>query len=690
MTQSVEEFHTEFFQDVHAQADAKGIYAEDAFFEWFTERLVDAGELETADRAPYGARGLRVDGYGGDPLQAENVLSLIVADFHQADAITTLTSTDLDAIFKRLSNFLAKSLEPGFRDSIEESTPAFGLVDLIGARWDSISKVRLFLVTNRLLSTRVDGRPEGQIGGVPVTFSVWDIGRLFRVAASASGREELDIDLVRDFGGAIPVLPAHLDGTDYEAYLAVVPGEQLAAIYDRWGARLLEQNVRVFLQARGGVNKGIRNTIDNEPEMFFAFNNGLTATATEVVLERDREGLAITRLKNLQIVNGGQTTASIHQASLKKGATVGEVFVQMKLSIIDPSRAESVVPRISEYANTQNRVNAADFFANHPYHVRMQQFSRRIFAPSPDGTFRQSKWFYERARGQYQDERGRLGKSDLTRFDMEHPKAQVFTKTDLAKFLGVWMGIPHVVSRGAQKNFAEFAKTVGKQWEDDADQFNEQYYQHAIAKAIVFREVEALVPKQEWYQGGYRANIVAYTIAKLAHEVQTKGFAFDFDRVWREQALTPRLRQTLTDIAESVHDVIVTPPSGVRNVTEWAKQEACWNRVKELGISLSQELLEELPTKSEVSHAKRLAKKAQQVDNGIEAQKAIFDVGANEWREVIAWGNERKLLNETDSSILSVAAAIPNKIPTERQCLRIVEMMRRLRTEGCTLASGVG
>ena len=184
-----------------------------------------------------------------------------------------------------------------------------------------------------------------------MTYSVWDLGRLYRYASSGFEREEIVVDLEREFGGALPVLPAHLNDAGYESYLVVVPGSQLASIYDRWGARLLEQNVRVFLQARGSVNKGIRNTIENDPEMFFAYNNGITATAEGLETRKDGDGLVVTSLRNLQIVNGGQTTASIFAASRKKDVDLSQVFVQMKLSIVEPERAMDVVPKISEYPN---------------------------------------------------------------------------------------------------------------------------------------------------------------------------------------------------------------------------------------------------------------------------------------------------------------------------------------------------
>ena len=546
MAVDIAEYHEELFQEIHGLADAGGRFVEDAFFEVFTAALTDAGEIETADRVHHMApRGIRVDGYGGDPAVSDGVLSLIIADFNQTQEIATLTATDMNATFRRLSNFLERSLDEAFRNSLEESAPAFGLADLIAARWPSVSKVRLFLISNRVLSSRIDGREAGELHGVPVTYSVWDLGRIYRYAVSGREREDLTVSM-DEFGGPLVMLPAHMEHADYESYLAVLPGSQLAKIYDRWGARLLEQNVRVFLQARGNVNRGIRNTIANNPEMFFAYNNGITATAESMETVESPNGLLLTGMRNFQIVNGGQTTASIHAALRNKDVDLDRVFVQMKLSIVDPHRALEIVPKISEYANSQNRVSSADFFSNHPFHVRMEGFSRRLYAPSSDGSFRESKWFYERARGQYQDARGRLTQTDRGKFDLEYPKKQVFSKTDLAKFLNVWRKKPDTVSKGAQKNFADFASFIGDEWNRRSDDFNEMYYRETVAKVIVFKSVEQLVTEQPWYQGGYRANVVAYTIAKLAHDVDQRGESINFDRIWRAQGISPRLREALT------------------------------------------------------------------------------------------------------------------------------------------------
>ncbi|WP_419838411.1 AIPR family protein [Candidatus Poriferisodalis sp.] len=681
----LDEFHKEMFQDIHGRADAEGMLTEDTFFEVFTEPLIDAGELETADRAYYTApRGIRVDGYGGDPRTTDGVLSLIVSDFRQSSDHSTLTATEMDAAFRRLLNFIDRCLREDFRNALEESSPAFGLADLIGTRWQSINRIRLILISNRVLSSRVDGREAGGVRDTPVSYSVWDLGRIHRFVTSGREREDIIVDL-DEFGGPILVLPAHIDADDYKAYLAVIPGTQLARIYERWGARLLEQNVRVFLQARGKVNRGIRGTIEHVPNMFFAYNNGITATAESIETSSGPEGLMLTRMRNFQIVNGGQTTASIHAALRNPSADLDHVFVQIKLSIVDHEIAETVVPKISEYANSQNRVNAADFFSNHPFHVRMEEFSRRLYAPSPDGQFRESKWFYERARGQYQDQRTRGAAKERRMFEAQYPRKQLFTKTDLAKYMNVWRCKPEIVSRGAQKNFADFAAFVGSEWKKNSDGFNEVYYREAIAKAIIFKTVERIVTEQPWYQGGYRANVVAYTIAKLAHDLEQRERSLDFQHIWRTQAVSVGLDKALTIAAAAIHEVIVAPPATHRNVTEWAKQQACWNRVERLRVRWPASLEQELLTDDEVVSNKRAAVKDQRELNGIEAQTAVVTAGAGFWKSLKQWGIDEGMLSPTDAGVLDVASTVPAKIPTERQSLRLMKILKRLQESGCQL-----
>lgn len=689
----LDEFAEELFQDIVSAADADRQLIEDVAFEKLCAPILEAGEMDAADRAAYlgpPRSGIRVDGYGGDPLDdPARTLGLIILDFDDSLAGTRLTNTDISALFRRLSSFLHHALDPQWRNALEETSPAFGLADLIATRWSKVTGVRLLVVSNRELSERAAGRESEVLEGRPVTFSVWDLRRLYRFIEVSRGNEDIDVDLSGAFGGPLPVLPADQSKDDFESYLAVMPGQVLAEIYDRFGARLLEQNVRVFLQARGKVNRGIRNTLETEPSRFFAYNNGITATAEEVEFERNDGRLLLHRMKNFQIVNGGQTTASLHVAyrgrhgRRKSEVDLSRTSVQVKLTVVDRERAAELVPKISEYANTQNRVSAADFFSNHPFHVRLESFSRRIYAPSAEGTFQQSKWFYERARGQYADARAqRHTTAQRRKFDLENPRRQLFTKTDLAKFCGVWEGRPHTVSLGAQKNFADFAGRIGKAWEKDDTQFNEAWFREVVAKAITFRRTEKIVSAQDWYEGGYRANIVAYAIAKLAHDVETKKRAVDFEAIWRRQALTEAMGDALALAAREANEALIDPLPGIRNVTEWAKKQPCWKRVRSLAITWPSPFLEELISAEDQNAAARSAKRSQRELNGLEAQIAVVEAGPNLWTDALQWGDSRRLLSPKERAVLQVATRVPEQMPSDKQSLLVLETLRRLKAEG--------
>ena len=691
MSLDLEEFRHDIFQEVVGDADAGGKFLEEAFLTHFSDYLIDAGEFDTFDPAFYkSANGqLRVDGYAGDPGENDGVLSLFIADFHPQGEAGTLTRADAEKLFKRVERFFREAMSPDFHQQLEETSAGFGLAEMIHRRQGDLARARLFILSNRLLSARVDGFPPSTIENIPVSYNVWDVSRLHRLASSQKRREDIVIDLAGDFGEALPCLPASVGETSYEAYLAVVPASILARLYERWGARLLEQNVRCFLQARGKVNKGIRNTILNDPGMFFAYNNGITATAEYVDTEVSGGTVRIRSMRNFQIVNGGQTTASLFSAFKKDKADIDGIFVQMKLSVVQPDEAVNIVPKISEYANSQNRVNAADFFANHPFHVRMEDSSRRVWAPSPDDSYHESKWFYERARGQYLDAKAYLSVAQKKKFDRDYPKAQSFTKTDLAKFENVWEGMPHIVSKGAQYNFAEYARRIGQRWEKDSDQYNEMYFHDVVAKGIVFRILEKLVMQQSWYDGGYRANIVAYTIAKLSELVKATKKEMDFDLIWKAQSISPAMEEALLTVAQDVHGIIAKPPLGTSNVTEWAKKEACWQRVQGLDTKLPESFKSELILQSEKKKAGKDAKKVRKMDNGIEAQKLVIGLGADFWKKTLEWDREHSVLTGKDHQIMAVAAAVPARVPTEKQSLHLVDVLDRLREEACPFAQNV-
>lgn len=687
-----EEFYEELFQDIKTTADAYGIYLEDAFFDIVTDQLIDAGEFDEAERAFFrpAQGGIRVDGYCGDPLESaiaqeagQGTLGLIALDFNQDTDLTTLTNTDMEADFRRLEKFLTQSLNARFRNSLEPTDPGFGLADLINTRWEKISRVRLYLLTNKKLSARVEGKKASSIDGREIVYNVWDITRFGNLVSSGRERERLIIDFNELPGGSLRALLASKPNDRNQVYLAAVPGLDLAYIYDRWGTRLLEQNVRVFLQARSNVNKGIKRTLENEPELFFSFNNGITATAEAITTEITDEGLVITGLENLQIVNGGQTTASVY-AAFKAKHDLSRVYVQMKLSIVSPEAAKELVPRISEYANSQNKVSAADFFANHPFHVRIEEFSRRILAPAKDDSFDLTKWFYERARGSYRDAQAYLTPAAKRKFAKEYPKAQSFTKTDLAKYLMVWTDKAYMVNRGAQKNFAEFAKDVADAWEKDDEQFSEVYFKYLIAKKIIFDLAGKVVQSRDWYEaGGYRSQHVVLAVGALANAARTLGKSVDFLSIWNRQAVTPAFERALGQAADAAHDVLMQPGEGYRNISEWAKQPKCWNALKQKNVYWDEGWISELISLEEEREIKSEGVKDQKELNGIEAQSIVVEAGAQFWQNVLEWCKKEGEATDKERGILQYAASMPNKLPSDKQSIILVDLMARLRKNGC-------
>ena len=684
MEATPEEFFHDFRQDLLAGAEVTGSFLLAEFMDVVTRELAETGFTEGFEFAHYRAqRGMRVDGYW---FNDEGGLDLFVADFDSRAELASLTRTETDAAFKRVANFFEASLAKNLAADLEVTSPEYGLARQIADRKSLIRRLNLILVSERTLSDRIQALPDSETAGIPTSYQIWDISRLHRQRSSRSHKEALDLDFEAMFGTGISCLPAHLGTEAYQSYLVVMPGTILSAIYEKFGARLLEQNVRTFLQARAKVNQGIRTTIMTEPRMFFAYNNGITATAQGVETKRTSDGLQIIRITDLQIVNGGQTTASLFHTRRKDKADLDQIFVQMKLSVIDAEESEKVVPRISEYANTQNRVQAADFFSNHAFHIRMEEFSRRIWAPAGKGAQRETKWFYERARGQYADAQAKLTPAEQRRFKAENPKPQMLTKTDLAKFENVWDDHPRYVNLGAEKNFARYVSRIGKEWEKSSDRFNEAYFKRAIARGIIFRTTERIVSAQPWYNNGYRANIVAYTLAVLSELTRRQEKSLDFQRVWNAQAISAVLETTIVVVASRVNDDLLRPMQGISNISEWAKREACWTRMlehmDEFTDLLPDEFDNECLSRDDHLSENRAARNTQKVDNGIEAQTKVLAIPVPKWALIHDTLAAKRMLTPKEMGVLKIAMQMPSKIPTDRQCAVLLETLDKARDEG--------
>ena len=466
--------------------------------------------------------------------------------------------------------------------------------------------------------------------------------------------------------------------------MAIISGDLLYRIYEEHGPRLLERNVRSFLQVKGGVNKGIRDTLRDEPEMFLAYNNGISVTAESVDIVRDENGKpSISKIRDMQIVNGGQTTASIYNAKKDKkiNADLEKVYVQMKLSVIEhPEDMDEIVPRISAFANTQNKIQMADFSANDPFHRKIEELSRTIWAPAVSGQ-KPVNWFYERARGQYTD---MLSKESTTlrkkAFKETHP---LFTKTDLAKYENTWDQLPYYVSEGAQKNFKRYMVRLG-----DRGKFlpDTSYYQRLIAKAILFRRAEKLVQQQQY--GGYRANIVTYTLAWISNKTAQR---IDLDGIWKEQALTQALEETIIDVSKAVREVIINPPGGA-NVGEWCKKEKCWDAVQGISVILSDQLVSELKDLSYSTPvlSKNEGSQSSSFNVVTDEEKAVIDqviaISPKTWYALSKWAKETNNFQGWQRSLLFQVGQIVarKKVPSYKQAVQAMKAYEEAVKKGFT------
>ena len=486
-----------------------------------------------------------------------------------------------------------------------------------------------------------------KIGVADVSFSIWDMDRLYRCISSGKMRETIEIDFKEMFGQGIPCL-VNKDASEYEACLAIIPGNILASVYAEHGSRLLEKNVRSFLQVKGNVNKGIRNTLKMEPEMFLAYNNGISVTAESVTVESAEDGSKfISKIRDMQIVNGGQTTASIYNITKEKDSNVdlAKVYVQMKITVIKAEeKMDEMVHKISEYANTQNKVQMADFSSNDPFNRKIEDLSRVIWAPATNGQ-KPNNWFFERARGQYSDMLSREGTPAKRKaYKATHP---LFTKTDMAKYENTWNQLPYFVSEGAQKNFKRFMVSVKERGNFVPD---EKYYQLLVAKAIMYRRTEKLVSEQKY--GGYRANIVTYTLALISHKSAQR---IDLFKIWREQGLTDVLENEIVRASGIVQKFIVNPPGGA-NVSEYCKKKSCWDNLLKIDYEISEELRKELISGNENESVLSSCKTATMLLNdATDEEKELIDritaIPADVWLSISKWAKDTNNLQSWQRSI---------------------------------------
>lgn len=578
----LEQYVHELYHEVNAMAysDDDGASKEDKFSEYTMGVLAEADETEGIRLCPYmkenrnGNLEMKINGYAIE--DGFESVDLFITHYVDNNEIYSLRKPDFDNALKWSLKFMNAALK-GHLDDIEPSTEAYGLASLIKKCREDIIRVNLFILSNGNIpfdapKTSIQGFDDLQIN-----IHTWDLERLHRLSQSKYNREPIEIDFKSTLGVTIPCLEMPSENDLYECYLAIVPGITLAALYKNYGTRLLESNVRAFLQQTGKVNRGIRDTIKEEPHMFLPYNNGLASTAMDVSTEMKDGQTVITAVKDFQIVNGGQTTASLFHTLKKHKADLSEVFVQMKLTVIkDEEKKNEIVPFISRYANSQNKVSELDLTSNNAYLIKLEELSRTTYAIDPEDRNKQSIWFFERVKGQYKESLSKeptAGKQKA--FKLKYPTSQKILKSEVAKYMNIYKRIPFHVSKGAQKNYNFYLKEAEKEFKKKKP--TRVMWEDIVANALLFKSADRLFGRKNQDPIGdtnIKSHTVAYTLS-LLHEL-TDG-KIDLGSIWSKQFVDEELEVELKKGLIYIYQFFTS--LNVLLISEAAKAEKTWNHL---------------------------------------------------------------------------------------------------------------
>lgn len=697
----INEYRVDFINELRADAAFNNTDTDDEFVCLSLKLLEELGELQDPIQFYFGKQGRRnrmmqFHAYAYD--EADSSIVMVISDFKDTYEPETLTKTQIEALYKRMISFVDEAYTGNIREYCDDADETLNIAREFKFRIGQETsksrtlKFKFYIITNARLSERVKSLKKDPLFERPVELNVWPIERFFEIAQT-SKNEPIYID-VEDYGiTGISCLKAEMsDGLDYDAYLAIVPGKFLADIYLDYGSRLLEGNVRAFLSVKGKVNSGIRNTIIKEPTKFFTYNNGIATTAESIEIVKGAFGIEITKLTDLQIINGGQTTASLASAIIRKdNIGLENIFVPMKLTVVKPidndeeqdQTYNEMIERISKCANCQNPVKESDFFSNSPFHTLMEKMARKYMAPPIHGSPFSTIWYYERSRGKWEQEQMKMTKSEREKFKNKYPKNQRITKEELAKCLNAYYCLPHIVAKGSANNMMNFGAIIEKIYRISKEEFNEFFFKKAVASVIIFNSIDKLVNKQVWYpKGGNKAQIVPYTIAKIISNIP-KGFSINIGAIWQRQSLYPSFTREAEIVSKMAHEFLADS-SGII-VREYAKDPKTWDKFQRVPYELTLEFINDLISIFEVRVESNQAKKEQKIDNGIDIEIQVYNLGSSYWKRLIKEGTEKHLLNPKEIDFLILGAQLDStnpKIPTTAQAKKIMEVRDKLDDEG--------
>lgn len=710
-----EEYKSEFLESLRADSAISGSDTVDEFLTRTLGMLVDYDEIQDPQRIGCGDKRcsgnhvMRADGYCFD--ETDHSLVLVISDFQDSHDTDNLTMSRVDDLYWRMYYFLNEICNGRMEDYFDDSDDILKVARLIRKRMNApaddpeqILKVKLYIITNKdlspdllnqnLLETKIR-KTKGQksvkttkkikksdFEGKPLEINLWSPERFYEKEKSLNN-DPIVIDFETDYHSVgIPCIKGNIgENLGYEAYIAIIPGKLLADIYINHGSKALEGNVRAFLGTSGSksVNSGIRRTINNEPNKFFTYNNGIATTAADVETQEIDGQLYITKIVDLQIINGGQTTASLAEAVLKKTNTeLDGIFVPMKLTVIDDRETENeegvrfydqMVQAIAKYANSQNKVTAADLFSNDPFHIWMEKSSKRWLAPSAKYAI-PTGWYYERSRKRYQQELFKIRSVvDQKRFQAKFPKDQLITKEQLGMYLTTMAQRPHIVAKGKNFVIKEFNTIITQEYRANKAVFNEFYFKKCICAAIIYRTVDNYLETNKdsakkqtgfWYKaGGYKLDIVPYSVAKILHSIP-KGYTLNWDYIWNHQMVSPAFMREIELVTKMTNDFICDSHGII--VTEYCKKEDTWVTFRDtVPYTPSDRFIDELMPEGLIKEQEESAQKEQKGVDDLKYVMQIIEPGAEYWQKLFVEGVKRGALKYSDQTWLKQAMEFASK-----------------------------
>ena len=695
------EYHQELFDLCSIGAEANATFPQEAFFNYTHEMLGDAGILDNIEYCPYinSPKGMKIDGYSWNSL--EKVINIICVDYtNERDVIETLANKPINKAAERVARFIESVGDQKFYKTLATSGTGRVALDFITDFLDSAIKFRVLLMTDKTLSTQVKKIEMAPILSLPTSLEIWDLDRLNLLDKSDSDFETFSVDLTR-WGKGVKVLPANISSTGISTYLGVMPGALLSDIYNEYGQRLLESNVRTFLDFRAGTNRGMRKSLVQEPEHFFAYNNGITVTASAIKTAVYDGQVHVTEIESMQIVNGGQTTAAIYFSPREKGSIKGldgehnykdidlnKVFVQMKLTVVgDKQAADAMKSNIAIFANSQNAIQLSDLVSNHPFHLNIESRSRsQLVPPGADGL--PTKWFYERARGQYNTQKRALDTHQGNRFDKEYPKNQVFSKTDMAKYENTWRMRPHTVKKGAQANLKSLGAEIIGEFENNPDTFGVNFYKDLVSKMILFRSADKAIFTSDWYKenSGLKAETVTYTLALIRNVILRSGGDVNLDLIYQNQSLSASLLTLIIDTAERVKANIDDPlfRGGVSNPSEFCKSERGWAKIQEMQVNLSGLASDDIINTAQKTERIIEQKETTKVSKAITYTAQVMKITEIEWSLLTEYNAKIYPRNHLNVGIPSKCAAFMKggAMPSDKQLKLAIEIRKNAYSDG--------